>query len=69
MIAAHLDAGQLAEAIAASRQLLQGAQQRLPDDLESAMQAASLAWDQDQPEVSRDKLAAALALAHDLHYF
>jgi len=68
-MASHLDAGNVAEAVTAGRQLLHPAQQRLPDDLESAVATACQAWDQGEREMSRDKLIAALALAHDLRYF
>jgi len=69
LIAVHLDAGQVAEAVAAGRQLLHPAQRRLPDDVEPMVTAASRALHQGQPDVCRDKLVAALARAHDLHYF
>ena len=69
LLAAYLDAGQLADAIATCRRLLHPAQHRLPDDLESTMHAAAVAWEQDQPDPAREKLAAALSLAHELHYF
>ena len=68
LLAAHLDAGQLADAIATCRQLLDPAQHRLPDDLESTVHAAAIAWEQDNPDLATQKLAAALSLAHELHY-
>jgi tetratricopeptide (TPR) repeat protein len=67
-MAAHLDTGQVAEAVAAGRQLLHPAQQRLPDELESAVTAACLAWDQGEREAGGKTLTAALALARDLRY-
>jgi class 3 adenylate cyclase/tetratricopeptide (TPR) repeat protein len=69
LIAVHLDAGHVAEAVAAGRQLLHAARPRLSGDLESAVEAASTAWDQGRPEVSTERLAAAVALARDLNYF
>jgi tetratricopeptide (TPR) repeat protein len=69
LIAVHLDAGHLAGAVAAGRLLLRAPRPALPHDIKSAVQAASTAWDQGQPEVSGDKLAAALALAVDRYYF
>jgi class 3 adenylate cyclase len=69
LVAVHLSAGQVAEAVAAGRQLLHPSQQLLPDDLESMVEAASGAWEQGRPGVARDKLLAALALADELHYF
>jgi uncharacterized protein HemY len=67
LTAVHLEAGHLAEAIAASRQLPAYAQ-RLPADLESDLTAAAQAWDQDQPEQARTSLAAALDRARGLGY-
>jgi len=69
LIAVHLDAGNVAGAVAAGRQLLCPAQELLPADLEPIVAAASEAWQRGEPEASSAKLAAALALAHDLHYF
>jgi class 3 adenylate cyclase/tetratricopeptide (TPR) repeat protein len=68
LAAVHLDAGNLPAAVAAARQILDPAQQRLPDDLETAVETACLAWDQGQPEAAREKLAAALAVARDQRY-
>ena len=48
LIAVHLDAGQLAEAVAAARQLLRTARPRLTGDLESALAEAGQAWDRGQ---------------------
>jgi tetratricopeptide (TPR) repeat protein len=67
LVAVHLEAGHLAEAVAASRQL-HDYTQRLPAGLEAALTAASQAWDQDQPELARTSLTAALDLARDLGY-
>ena len=66
LAAVHLEAGQLAEAVAATRRLQDDTQ--LPADLEAALTAASRAWDQDQPDLARDHLTAALDLARDLGY-
>jgi class 3 adenylate cyclase/tetratricopeptide (TPR) repeat protein len=68
LIATRLDAGDLAPAVAAARQLLDPAQQRLPDDLESSVEAACRAWDRGEPEACGYELAAAEALARDLRY-
>ena len=68
LIAVHLDTGNVAGAMAAGRQLLQAARPRLDGDLESVVEAASRAWDQGQPELCRDQLAAALALARKQNY-
>jgi tetratricopeptide (TPR) repeat protein len=69
LIAVHLRAGNIAEAVAACRQLRHPAQQRLPDELDSMAEAAAAAWAQGQPEIAGEMLAAALALARDLRYF
>jgi predicted ATPase len=68
LIAAHLTAGHVGEAVAAARRLRQPRQQRLPADLDTPVQAAAAAWEHDQRDQARDKLAAALALARDLRY-
>ena len=68
MIAVHLRAGQIAEAIDASHQLLAPPQQRFPDDLESLLEAAEAAWEENEPRVSGDKLAEALQLAVTLGF-
>ena len=68
LIAVHVEAGDLAAAVAGARKLLDPAQQRLPDDLESVAEAACLAWDRDEPEQARQQLGAALDLARDLRY-
>jgi tetratricopeptide (TPR) repeat protein len=68
MIAVRLRAGQIAEAIDASRQLLVPPQQRLPDDLESLVEAAGAAWEHNGPQVAADKLAEAIELAVTLGY-
>jgi tetratricopeptide (TPR) repeat protein len=69
VIAVHLGAGLVAEAVRAGRQMLDPSQQRLPDELESILGSACAAWERDEPEVARHKLAEALQMAHDLHYF
>jgi len=67
LAAVHLEAGHLAEAVAATRRLADHSQ--LPADLEATLTAASQAYDQDQPGLARDRLTAALDLARDLGYF
>lgn len=68
MIAVHLRAGQITEAIDASHQLLAPPQQRFPDDLESLLEAAEAAWEENEPRVAGDKLAEALQLAVTLGF-
>jgi hypothetical protein len=67
LVAVHLEAGHLAGAVAASRQLPHFTQ-RLPVSLEAALTAASKAWDQDQPDLASDYLTAALTQARTLGY-
>ena len=67
LAAVHLEAGHLAEAVTATRRLRDHTQ--LPADLEAALTAASEACNQDQPDLARDHLTAALDLARDLGYF
>jgi DNA-binding SARP family transcriptional activator/tetratricopeptide (TPR) repeat protein len=69
LVAVHLEAGDIGEAVAASRQLLDPEQQRPPDELESVLQAAHRAWDRGHRQVASEKLTAALALARSLRYF
>jgi len=67
LAAVHLEAGHLAEAVAATRRLRDHTQ--FPASLEATLTAASQAWDQDQSDLARDHLTAALDLARDLSYF
>jgi tetratricopeptide (TPR) repeat protein len=67
-IATHLQAGRLAEAVAATRQLLVPPQQRLPDELEATVEAAGAAWERGESEVAARALAEALQLAERLSY-
>jgi len=72
LAAVHLEAGHLAEAVTATRRLRDHTQlpaSREGADLEATLTAASQAWDQDQPDLARDHLTAALDLARDLGYF
>lgn len=68
LIAVHLSAAEIDEAVAASRQLLVPPQQRLPDELESMLVSVGVAWDDGDRQGAADKLAAALNLAWDLRY-
>jgi hypothetical protein len=69
LVATHLEAGKVAEAVAAGREMIEPSQERLPDELESILGSVCAAWEQEEPEVARDKLAEALQMAHDMHYF
>jgi class 3 adenylate cyclase/tetratricopeptide (TPR) repeat protein len=68
LMAVHLGAGQVAQAVEAGRQLLAPAQQRLPEVLESLVQAAAAAWDEGEPELAEEKLGMAVDLAQRLRY-
>ncbi len=70
LIAVHLEAGHVAAAVAVSREIPQYSQysQWLPGDLELTLEEACQAWDQGQPGLAADRLAAAVALARDLNY-
>jgi hypothetical protein len=63
LAAVHLEAGHLAEAVAATRRLRDHTQ--FPAGLEATLTAASQAYDQDQPDLTRDHLTAALDLARE----
>jgi class 3 adenylate cyclase/DNA-binding SARP family transcriptional activator/tetratricopeptide (TPR) repeat protein len=69
LIAARLRSGDAAAAVAAARQILDPAQQLLPDELMAALDTARAAWDRGETGPAADGLDAALRLAHDLHYF
>ncbi len=65
----HLGEGKVAEAVAAGLQMLEPSQQRLPDELESLLESAALAWTSEKPDVARRELARALEVAHHLDFF
>jgi hypothetical protein len=69
VIAVRQTSGAVDEAVAAARQILDPAQQQLPDDLTAALEAACEAWDRGDPATANEQLATALSLAHDLHFF
>ena len=69
LIAARLRSGDAAAAVAAARQIIDPAQQLLPDDLMAALEAARAAWDRGEAGQAEEGLAGALRLAHDLRYF
>ena len=64
----HLGAGEVAEAVVAGRQMLDPSGQRLPDELESVLESACAAWEGNEPDAARDKLAEALKRANQLNY-
>jgi hypothetical protein len=68
LIAVRLSAGQIAEAIDASRQLLMPPQLRFPDELEVLVQSAVEQWYSGERDLAARKLADALELAERLGY-
>ncbi len=68
LMSVRLASGQLAEAVDAGCQMLQPAQVRLPDDLESVLEIAKAAWDRDEHELAAKQLTEALGLASQLGY-
>jgi class 3 adenylate cyclase/tetratricopeptide (TPR) repeat protein len=63
VLAVHLQANKLDEAVTAARGIIDPSQQFLPDDLTTALAEASRSWDQGNPEETAQRLAEALALA------
>jgi len=68
LIAVGLAAGEISEAVATSRKLLTPSQQRFPDELEAAVQAAIDAFDKGEAELAGTLLGEALELAQRLRY-
>ena len=68
LIAIHLSAGQVAEAVDASRQLLMPPQLRFPDELEALVESGVAWWDRGEHKRAASKLAEALELAERLGY-
>ena len=69
LIAARLQSGNAAAAVAAARAIVDPAQQLLPDELMAALDAAVAAWDDGDAAAAEERLADALRLAHELHFF
>jgi len=67
LVAAHLDASDVAPAIAAARDLPQHAPP-LPADLRQLLTAAATAWDSAQPSLAADHLTHAPTQARTLNY-
>jgi class 3 adenylate cyclase/tetratricopeptide (TPR) repeat protein len=68
LIAVRLERGLVAEAVAASRQLLEPPQQRLPDELEASLVTVGELWDAGRRELAAQELREALAQAEALGY-
>ncbi len=68
LLAVHLDAGHVEQAVVSARQLLAPAQQRLPDELDSLVASACGAFDSGDLVRARRLLAEALQLACEMRY-
>jgi adenylate cyclase len=69
LIAAQLQSGNAAAAVLAAREIVDPAQQLLPDELMAALDAALAAWDGGEAAAAEERLASALRLARELHFF
>jgi eukaryotic-like serine/threonine-protein kinase len=68
LCAVHLGRDQLAEAVASARVMLQPHQQRLTDDVTSALEKAVRSWEVEKRLQSREAMRQALALAEKRGY-
>jgi predicted ATPase len=69
VVAMHLNEGKVADAVAAGLQMLEPSQHQFPDELESLLESAVVAWTNEKPDVAGRELARALEVAHDLDFF
>ena len=69
LVALHLDGRNVALAVTAGREMLHPSQQRFPDGLEQILTSACAAWDNGNAGTAGVKLAEALRVAYELHYF
>jgi tetratricopeptide (TPR) repeat protein len=69
LIAASLQAGGTEEAVSAARQIIDPAQQLLPDDLTTTLASACESWDQGGQAQAARHLTEALAVARTRAYF
>ena len=49
--------------------MLEPSQHQFPDELESLLESAVVAWTSEKPDVAGRELARALEVAHDLDFF
>jgi DNA-binding SARP family transcriptional activator/tetratricopeptide (TPR) repeat protein len=68
LIAVHLDAGRLSDAIAAAGALLELTEPPVSGELRAALAAARRTWQEGEHGECRRRLAAAVALARELRY-
>ena len=69
LLAVRLQAGELGEAVAAARHILDPSQQWLPDDLTSSLTQACAAWTEGNQPAATEHLTQALDLARTHAYF
>ena len=69
LVAVRLRDGNLAQAAAAARELLEPSRKRLPAELRSIVESACLSSDRGDADVARGNLALALEMAHELRFF
>jgi hypothetical protein len=69
LLAARLQAGETDEAVSAAREIIDPAQQALPDDLAALLAAACESWDQGDQAQTAHHLTEALAVACTRGYF
>ena len=69
LLAAHLAAGAIAEAVTAARRIIDPSQQWLPDDLTAALAGACESWDEGDRAQAAKRLTEALAIARARAYF
>jgi hypothetical protein len=68
LVAVRVASGQVGEAVEAARQLLPAPQQRLPAELESAVEMAITAWEDGDTRCAEERLGKAVELAERLRY-
>ena len=62
-VVANLSEGKVAEAVAAGLQMFEPSQHQFPDELESLLELAVLAWTSEKADVAGRELARALEVA------
>ena len=69
LLAVRLQAGETEAAVSAAREIIDPAQQVLPDDLTALLAAACESWDQGDQARTAQHLTEALAVARARGYF
>ena len=68
LLAVALTKAQIAEAVDYARTLLNPLQERLPETLTTALEAAIQTWDSNEPETARTHLQQAMIVAQEMSY-